>query len=254
MRDSDRSKSMSNTDEKNELEIDALKQATPARVAVGRAGVRAQAASWIKFRHDHAAARDAVHSELSDDFLKSFAANNGIPVVQSTAESRADFVLNPPKGKKTKPEDLARIKAECPSDIDVQIVISDGLSAFAVETNIGELLPMIEDGLKIENISVGKHIVARYARVAIADEISHALSAKLAINLIGERPGLSSGVGMSAYLTFNPGPDTISSDRTVVSNIHDRGTPPVEAGAYIVHLAKTILEKKVSGVQLQKLL
>lgn len=124
----------------------------------------------------------------------------------------------------------------------------------AVEANIKDLLPMIEDGLKIEGITVGTPIIVRYGRVAIADQISHALGAKLAINLIGERPGLSSGAGMSAYLTLNPGPETISSDRTVVSNIHSRGTPPVEAGAYIVHLAKTILEKKVSGVKLQKLL
>jgi len=237
-----------------QLEIAAMKDATPARVAVGRVGARPPASAWIRFRHDHAAARDAVHSELSEDFIKSFANASGLPLVQTNAESRSDFVLNPPKGKTVSDAELERIRSHCPSNNDVQIVISDGLSALAVETNIAELLPMLEEGLRIENITVGKPVVVRYGRVAVGDQIGHALNAKLAINLIGERPGLSSGVGMSAYLTYNPGPDTISSDRTVVSNIHDRGTPPVEAGAYIVHLAKTILEKKVSGVQLQKLL
>ena len=38
--------------------------------------------------------------------------------------------------------------------------------------------------------------------------------------------------------------------RTVVSNIHDQGTPAVEAGAHIAQLIDTILKKKVSGVGL----
>lgn len=240
--------------EKSELELAAMKQSTPARIAVGRAGERPKTSTWINFRHDHAAARDAVHSELSEAFIQNFAQANDYPIVQSLVGSRHEFVLNPPLGKKTDEATLANLCSSCPSNNDVQIVISDGLSAMAVETNIEDLLPMIEDGLKLEGITTGKPILVRYGRVAIADQISHALGAKLAINLIGERPGLSSGAGLSAYLTLNPGPETISSDRTVVSNIHDRGTPPVEAGAYIVHLAKTILEKKVSGVQLQKLL
>lgn len=235
-------------------QIAAMRNATPARIALGRAGARPTASAWIQFRHDHAAAKDAVHSELSEDLLASFAGKNGYPVIQSTACDRRDFVLNPPKGKHADDQSLAAIRRSCPSQKDVQIVICDGLSALAVERNIEELLPMIEEGLRIENIASGNPVIVRYGRVAIADQISHVLSARLAINLIGERPGLSSAAGMSAYLTYNPGPQTISSDRTVVSNIHDRGTPPVEAGAYIVHLAKTILEKKVSGVQLQKIL
>ncbi len=231
-----------------------MSNATPARIGVGRAGTRPPSSAWIKFRHDHAAARDAVHSELTEAFISDFAHANNLPVVQSLATDRADFVLNPPKGKKTSEAELAKIRQQCPPNQDVQIVICDGLSALAIETNLRELLSMLEDGLKLEGISSGKPILVRYGRVAIADQIGHALGAKLALNLVGERPGLSSGVGMSAYLTYNPGPKTISSDRTVVSNIHDRGTPPVEAGAYIVQLVKTILEKKVSGVELQKTL
>lgn len=237
-----------------DLELAALKKSTPARIAVGRAGCRPQTRTWIDFRHDHAAARDAVHSELSDDFIRNFAIPAGFPVVQSQATDRQDFILNPPKGKSVDPKTLDELRLQCPSGNDVQIVICDGLSALAVETNIAELLPMLEEGFRVETITVGKPIVVRYGRVAVGDQIGHALDARVAINLIGERPGLSSGVGMSAYVTYDPGPSTISSDRTVVSNIHDNGTPPVEAGAYIVNLVKMILEKKVSGVQLQKLL
>lgn len=235
-----------------EEEIARLKSVTPARVGVWRAGSRPTTRAWIDFRIDHAAARDAVHSELSEEFVESFAKPRGLPVIKTLAADRHDFVLNPPKGKVASESAIEALKKQCPRGNSIQIVISDGLSAQAVEANVAELLDMIEAGLKIEGITCGTPVVVRYGRVAVADRIGHALGAKLAINLIGERPGLSSGVGLSAYLTYNPGPETISSDRTVVSNIHDRGTPPVEAGAYIVHLAKLILEKRVSGVRLQQ--
>ena len=42
----------------------------------------------------------------------------------------------------------------------------------------------------------------------------------------------------------------LESTRTVVSNIHDGGTPAVEAGAHIAQLIETILRRKVSGVGL----
>lgn len=236
---------------KREAQLKDAIESTPARIAVWRAGTRPLTSVWLKFRSDHAAARDAVHSELSTEFIERF--KHTAKIVRSTATDRHEYILFPPKGKKVD-DDTARVLADsCRRDCDVQIVISDGLSATAVEHNIPDLLPMIEDGLQLEGISYGTLVIARLGRVAIADQISHVLGAKVALNLIGERPGLSSAVGLSAYITYNPGPSTISSDRTVVSNIHDGGTPPAEAGAFIVKLIKKILERKVSGVKLQQL-
>lgn len=233
--------------------LSPLLASTPARLGVWRAGARPLTSSWLKFRQDHAMARDAVHSELSPAFLQGFIAERKIPVVQTLVQDRHDFVLNPPKGKRASAESIATIKQHCPAGREVQIVISDGLSASAVEANIRDLLPMIEHGLELEGITFGLPVLVRFGRVAIADQIAHELGARLAINLIGERPGLSSAQALSAYLTYNPGPQTISSDRTVVSNIHGGGTPAPEAGAYIVHLARRILEARVSGVRLQQL-
>jgi len=198
-------------------------------------------------------ARDAVHGELPEEFVASFCAQTGAPVISSLAGSRHEFVLNPPAGKRTDDETLTGLQRQCPSGRDVQIVVCDGLSARAVVTNVPDLLPMLEQGLKLEGLSAGTPVLVRNGRVAIADQIGHALGTRLAINLIGERPGLSTACGLSAYLTFNPGPASISSDRTVVSNIHAGGTPAAEAGAYIVALAKRILENGVSGVRLQQL-
>lgn len=232
--------------------LSALRKATPARIGAGRCGTRPVTSQWLKFRQDHAFARDAVNSRLSDEFLQSME-SEGFPVIQTLAKDREDYIAFPPHGKQACEEVVESLKSRCITGIDVQIVVSDGLSARAVEINVPQLLPILRDGLDLEGVSQGTPVVALFGRVAIADQIAHALHARLAINLIGERPGLSSDVGLSAYLTYNPGPHTISSDRTVLSNIHERGTPPVEAGAYIVQLAGRILNHKVSGVRLQQL-
>lgn len=230
-----------------------LTDTTPARIFVGRAGTRPKTPVWLAFRADHALARDAILSELKEEFVEKFVRAKGYPIVKTIVESKEEFIQFPPRGKVVAAQTLLDVKKICPADIDVQVVVSDGLSARAVEKNIADLLPMIEDGLRLHKISFGLPIFVRYARVAVGDQLGFALNAKLVVNLIGERPGLSSAEGLSAYITYHPSPETISSDRTVVSNIHERGTPPVEAGAYIVRLIKTILERRVSGVQLQKL-
>ena len=43
---------------------------------------------------------------------------------------------------------------------------------------------------------------------------------------------------------------TVEADRTCVSNIHRLGTPPVEAAAVIVDLAKNMLKYQASGIDL----
>lgn len=242
---------------KNEHDTQSLEDlygATPARLNVARAGTRPRTREWLKFRHDHALAKDAVHSELSEEFLHSFCAGaQSLPIVQSNASDRADYILFPPKGKRISDEAIEALKSSCKTGCDVQIVIGDGLSSNAVEQNAPDVLAMLSDGLEIEKFSVGTPVVVRFARVAVGDQIAHALGARLVIMLIGERPGLTSSSSMSAYITFNPGPHTISSDRTVVSNIHAGGTPSIEAGAYITKLVQTIFAAQCSGVRLQQL-
>ena len=224
---------------------------TPARIDVGRAGARALTETLLKFRADHALARDAVNSELSVGFLQKMIESFAAVCVQTSCADRHEFVRFPPKGRVFSEETLAALRSACIENPDVQIVMSDGLSARAVESNLPDLLKIIEDGLKLEKFSTGTPVIVKQGRVAAADQIAFALGAKLVINLIGERPGLSSAESLSAYITLNPGPQTISSDRTVISNIHRGGTPPLEAGAYAVQLVKKIFEHKLSGVKLQ---
>jgi ethanolamine ammonia-lyase small subunit len=53
-------------------------------------------------------------------------------------------------------------------------------------------------------------------------------------------------------MIYRPNERTVEADRTVVSNIHRGGIPPVEAGAHLVDLLKQILQAKASGVNLMR--
>jgi ethanolamine ammonia-lyase small subunit len=236
--------------------INRLKALTPARIGVGRSGPRPLTEALLKFWADHADAKDAVKSKLSEQFIDSFCSQYEAIVVRSLAQNRDEFVLFPPRGKRLNTETVDMLKDTIASDrgVDVQIVVSDGLSAMAVEQNLPDIYPVLLDGFTSSGLSLAKPVIVQYGRVAVADQIGHIAGAKIAINLIGERPGLTCATGLSAYITYAPNPaTTISSDRTVVSNIHAGGTPAVEAGAFIVKVVGRILQHKVSGVRLQAL-
>ena len=156
-----------------------------------------------------------------------------------------------------------------PENNDVQIVVSDGLSAEAVHHNIRELLPVLVDGLTSRNLKLGQHIVAAYGRVKLAESVGDALQAKLVINLIGERPGgdALASRSLSAYLAyrlsdaevqreaahFNRHSD-IRYEYSLVSNIYSGGLPPVEAGSVVAEKAIEILTIKAAGNRLEKTL
>ena len=55
---------------------------------------------------------------------------------------------------------------------------------------------------------------------------------------------------MSSYMAYEASTKKPESQRTVISNIHKNGLPPVEAGAQIVHLIEVMMREKNSGVEL----
>ena len=59
---------------------------------------------------------------------------------------------------------------------------------------------------------------------------------------------------MSCYGVYRPTAATLESDRSVISNIHREGTPPVEAAAVIVDLVRQMMQHKASGIALNKAL
>ncbi len=223
-----------------------LKERTPARLGSGRAGPRYKTLTMLRFRADHAAAQDAVFSELPDDFGE----KNGLVSVQTECKDKDEYLTRPDKGRRFDSENAAKIKAAIQGNPRVQLVIGDGLSSAAIDANAMDCAAAIRDGLKVRGIELGQGIFVKYCRVGAGDAVGDITGCELVCVLVGERPGLVTDKSMSAYITYKPHTGVSESARTVVSNIHAQGTPAVEAGAYVAELIDTILQKKVSGVGL----
>ena len=223
-----------------------LKARTPARLGSGRAGPRYKTLTMLRFRADHAAAQDAVFSQIPEDFGE----KHGLLSVQTRCKDKDEYLTRPDLGRIFDEENQQKLRAGIPGKPRVQIVIGDGLSSNAILTNAIDCMAAIRDGLKLKGIELGKTVFVRYCRVGAGDAVGDVTGCDLVCVLVGERPGLVTAQSMSAYITYQPRTGVSESARTVVSNIHAQGTPAVEAGAYIAELIDTILKRQVSGVGL----
>ncbi len=223
-----------------------MKLKTPARLGSGKAGPRYKTLTMLRFRADHAAAQDAVFSQVPEDF----GSKNGMVCVQTRCHDKDEYLTRPDMGRCFDEENMTIIRQNIEKNPTVQIVVGDGLSSAAITANALDCLAALQDGLKLRNIQTGKPIFVRYCRVGAGDAVGDVTGCELVCVLVGERPGLVTDKSMSAYITYRPHTGVSESARTVVSNIHAQGTPAVEAGAHIAELIETILKRKVSGVGL----
>ena len=223
-----------------------MKEKTPARLGSGKAGARYKTLTMLRFRADHAAAQDAVFSQVPEDFAQK---HHLIPV-QTECTSKDEYLTRPDKGRRFGEKDAQIIRSAISGKPRVLIVVGDGLSSAAIMANALDCKAAIQDGLKLRGIQYGPDLFVRYCRVGAGDAIGDITGCELVCMLVGERPGLVTDKSMSAYITYKPHTGVSESARTVVSNIHSQGTPAAEAGAYIAELIGMILEKKVSGVGL----
>ena len=230
------------------LDLARARRTTPARLAVGRAGVRPRTATWLAFQRDHAAARDAVWSEWSDAFVAGLRAR-GFIVVASSAPDRTAYVRRPPLGRTLPAAALDEIRRATLAAPTIQIVLSDGLSARAAEAHFGRLFDGL--GRHLAQLgTLGVPVAVRNGRVAVADVIGAAVGATLVVHVIGERPGLGAADSLGCYLTWRPGSHTTDADRKCISNIRPAGLAPDEAGAAVAGVCQRILERGSSGTDL----
>ncbi|RPF48589.1 ethanolamine ammonia-lyase light chain [Hydrogenoanaerobacterium saccharovorans] len=224
-----------------------MKQFTPSRVGIWRAGARYLTSTYLRFRADHSAAQDAVFSDVSEEFLKEI----DLFSVKSRCESKDGYITRPDLGRQLDDDAVKTIKEKCKMKPTVQIMVADGLSSSAIEANVKDVLPAIMQGLKSFGIDVGTPFFVKYGRVGVMDHVSEVVGAEVTCLLVGERPGLVTAESMSAYIVYKATVDMPEARRTVVSNIHRGGTIPVEAGAHIAEIIKIMLEKKASGTDLK---
>ena len=231
--------------------IRKIRARTPARVLMGRSGAAYCTSTQLDLREAHAAARDAVRAELSleTDFDGTFLKRWELFEVCTQAASKDEYLLRPDLGRRFTEESRCRIVSRCPRSMDVQIAIGDGLSVTAVSKQVPALLPALVEGAKERGWSVCRVFVIRHCRVGILNEIGELLAPRIAVLLIGERPGLATAESLSAYMAYRPKSTHTDADRNLVSNIHVRGVEPRAAATRILDLAAQMMDRKVSGTQ-----
>lgn len=225
-----------------------LTQFTPARLALGRAGMSLPTQACLDFAQAHALARDAVHIPLDFNCLTEQLAALGYSssVLNSQATTRQHYLQRPDLGRLLTAESLASLPI---MTSEVVIVIVDGLSSSAIKNHAVPFLQLLMP--QLTNYQRIIHLI-KHGRVAIADSIAQHYSARLCIVLIGERPGLSSPDSMGIYFTYQPKAG-ISSDaeRNCISNIHASGLSYNEALHKLLFLINEAEKLKLSGVNLK---
>ena len=230
-----------------------LRDLTPARVGLGRAGASTPTKALLEFTLDHARARDAVHAAFDVPALISGLGDLGLAAFEvcSRARNRKDYLRRPDLGRTLDPASQHLLASHNGSSCQLAIVIGDGLSPLAVKMHALVLIRSLIARLAVERIEIGHAVVASGARVALGDEIGAILGARMILLLIGERPGLSAPDSLGAYLTFAPRPGRTDAERNCVSNIHGSGLGYDEAAFKIAWLIREGLAREVTGVALK---
>jgi len=219
---------------------------TTALLGIGHAGTRYRTGVVLELQAELAVAHAAVATELP----VGWAADHGLLPLRTRVRDHREFLLRPDLGRRLDHPSLERLRQEAVRGIDVQLIVADGLSAIACQGSGLELLDRLRAACEARGWSTGTPIGVSFARVWIEDEIGAEVGARVAVILLGERPGLGTGDGLSAYLVHAPRLGKTDADRNMMSNIHRRGTPPAEAAERLALLIGAMLEQGTSGVSL----
>ena len=219
---------------------------TTALVGIGHVGTRYATDVVLQFQAELAVAHAAVGAELPDGWAE----QNGFVGLVSRVTSHREFLLRPDLGRRLADDSLAVLRSRCTKDVDVQIIVADGLSAVACMQTGKVLHDACVRACERRGLRVGTPVAARFARVWLEDEIGYEVGAKVAMILLGERPGLGTGDGLSAYVVYAPKIGNTDGDRNMISNIHARGIVPDDAAERLAALAQAMIAQRVSGVRL----
>jgi len=228
-----------------------LRDFTPARVGLGRAGTSVPTRELLAFQLAHAHARDAVHARLDSQALALELSPRKCLIARSAAPDRSTYLRRPDLGRRLSEESGRLLSAER-GKFDSAFVIADGLSALAVERHGARMLESIFKRLDALEWNLAPIAIVEQGRVAIGDEIAPCLGATLAVVLIGERPGLSSPDSLGIYLTWNPRPGITDADRNCISNIWAEGLSYDAAAHRLLFLMTEARSRKLSGIGLKE--
>jgi ethanolamine ammonia-lyase small subunit len=224
----------------------AMLSSTPARVAVGRTGTRYRTNTLLRFRADHAAAKDAVMSEVDAKLVEKL----GLVEVHTRAVDKPMFLTRPDAGRALSDEAKQVLAEKCVRAPQLQVCYGDGLSAAALNAHLEAYHGALSRELGARGLRTGTPLFVRRSRVKVMDEIARLVDAEACVFTCGERPGLGFADSLSAYYIYRPASGATDADREVVSNINPRGLEPARAAQVVADACARILRDKKSGVVL----
>ena len=234
-------------------EWEALKALTDARIALGKTGVSIPLRESLRFRLAHAHAKDAVYSQLNISELIEELEPVGLPVypLQSQAPNRDTYLKRPDLGRLLHPDSVDKLQNLDRAPADICLIVADGLSATAIHKNAVSVIQLLVDAVRHVGYSLAPILLVEQGRVAITDHIGEVLRPRLAIILIGERPGLSSFDSLGAYITYAPQPGLTDERRNCISNIREQGLSPTLAVDKLMYIIQTAFRLQLTGVELK---
>lgn len=229
-----------------------LRRLTAARIGLQRSGASLATGPLLDFRLAHARARDAVHESLDDKRLVGDLAPLDLPVIDiaSAVEDRTSYLMRPDLGRQLASGAEATLQAHV-GRYNIVFVITDGLSARAVQSHAAPVLANLLPALQKQNWKIAPLVIVRNGRVAVGDVVANVLNADCVAILIGERPGLSAPDSMGAYLTWQPSPQSTDADRNCISNIRPDGIGYSDASKKLLHLLQAVRAQRLSGVRIK---
>jgi len=231
-----------------------LTQFTPARIALGRAGMSLPTFAYLEFQLAHALARDAVNIPL--DFAGLAQRLNLLgyqtQILQTQAENQAMYLQRPDLGRLLSASAMDCLQRSEQIPVDAVVVVADGLSSKAIEQHAEAFLSLLLPELQANGYRLPPACLVKHGRVAIGDAIAEHYTARLCIVLIGERPGLSSPDSMGIYFTYRAKSGiSTDADRNCISNIHQNGLSYEQALKKLLFLINESEKLKLSGVNLK---
>jgi ethanolamine ammonia-lyase small subunit len=212
---------------------------------------------WLAFKLDHAKAADSVRQPFDPGLVRDALERGGIRsvVAESRARDKEEYLMRPDLGRSLSDgsaEMLAReAEAFRRAPPDLLFVVCDGHSSAAVHGNAAPLILEFFRRAPWEPSMLPPCVLVVRGRVAAADCAAHVFGARLVVNLIGERPGLSSPDSLGAYITYGAYPGIPEGERNCISNIRHGGLPPEEAARKLAYLVESALARRITGTELK---
>src|SRR5215470_8973351 len=142
-----------------------LRSLTAARIGLKRTGASLATGPLLDFQLAHARARDAVHEPFDAVRLAADLARLGREVltVSSAADDRQHYLMRPDLGRQLAPAAEATLAPHAGRH-DVVFVVTDGLSARAVQSHAQPVLAHTVPALSGEGWRIAPFVIARHGR------------------------------------------------------------------------------------------